>query len=140
MLEILAIWALASKIGSIVKEKGHKTAGYIVLTIVLWVGGELVGAVIGTVVSVLLEASQCLVYLFALAGAACSGGIAYLIATNLPQRGPRPVPTGARAPAAAVPTEPETAPGIKDAEEPGRAAEIERAARALEQSAGDGPL
>jgi hypothetical protein len=139
MLEILAIWALASKIGSIVKEKGHKTAGYIVLAIALWVGGELVGAVVGTVVSALLEASQCLVYLFALAGAACGGGIAYLIATNLPQRQPLPVPAGARVPVAAVLTEPQTAPGIEEAEEPGRAAEIEQAARALEQSAGDDP-
>jgi hypothetical protein len=96
MIEILVIWFLASKIGKIAKQKGHKSGGYIALTVVLWIVGELVGAVVGALALVIAgaESSQCLIYLFALAGAGCGAGIAYLIANNLSQRAPLPAPVG----------------------------------------------
>lgn len=143
MLEILAIWFLASKIGGIVKEKGHKRGGYILLTVLLWILGEIVGVIVGTVLSVELGLSQCLVYLFALAGAACGGGFVYWLATRLPQRNPPLTPAGA-APlgdASTVPPavldDPQMSIGLEEAEEPGRAEEIERAAEVLEQNIDD---
>ena len=95
MIEILVIWLLARKIGEIVKEKGHRSGWYIFLTIVLWIGGELVGAIIGTILAFELGLSECLVYPFALAGAACGAGLAYLIASNVSEK--RPTPVGAEA-------------------------------------------
>ena len=90
MIEILVIWLLARKIGEIVKQKGHRSGGYIFLTIVLWIGGELVGAIIGTILAFELGLSECLVYPFALAGAACGAGLAYLIANNVSEKMPAP--------------------------------------------------
>ena len=91
MIEILVIWLLARKIGGIVKEKGRSSGGYIVLTIVLWIGGELVGAIVGSVLAFELGLSDCLVYPFALTGAACGAGLAYLIASNVSEKTPAPV-------------------------------------------------
>ena len=135
MLEILAIWFLASKIGGIVKEKGHKSGGYILLTVLLWILGEIVGVIVGTVLSFELGLSQCLVYLFGLAGAACGGGFVYWLATRLPQRSPPLAPAGAAPPV--VLDDPQMSVGLEEAEEPGRAEEIERAAEVLEQNLDD---
>jgi hypothetical protein len=83
MLELLALWLLAKRIGNIVEQKGHKSGGYKVLTVVLWLGGEIVAIIFGTVLTGASESAQCVLYLFALAGAAAGAGTAYLIATNL---------------------------------------------------------
>ena len=82
MLEIIALWALCRKIGQMVKAKGRKSGGYIALTIVLWIFGELVGAVMGALLTYNSD-SRCLVYGIALLGAAVGAGIAYLIAKNV---------------------------------------------------------
>jgi hypothetical protein len=94
MLDILALWLLAKWIGNIVAEKGHKSGWYKVLTVVLWFGGEIVGAIFGTVLTGASESAQCDIYLFALAGAAAGAGIAYLVATNLSPASsvPPPIP------------------------------------------------
>jgi len=83
MLEILALWALTRQIGKLVEQKGHKSGWYKVLTVVLWFGGEIVGAILGVIVTGASESSQCLIYLFALVGAAAGAGVAYLIAISL---------------------------------------------------------
>jgi hypothetical protein len=83
MIEILVIWVLAKRIGNIVEEKGRKSGWHKVLAVVLWFGGEIIGAIIGAIVVGADESAQCLVYLFALLGAAAGAGIAFLIANNL---------------------------------------------------------
>lgn len=84
MLEILAIWYLVVRIGKIVDQKGYKRGWYIVMTIALWFGGEIFGAIVGMLVIGALGSEQCLIYLFALGGALIGAGIAYLIANSLP--------------------------------------------------------
>ena len=42
MLEILALFFLTKRIGEIVEEKGRKTIGYKLLTVALWIGGEVI--------------------------------------------------------------------------------------------------
>lgn len=83
MLEIIALWTLTKRIGRIIEEKGRKSGWYKAFTVLLWIGGEIIGAIIGAVITGADESAQCLVYLFALVGAAGGAGIAYLIATNL---------------------------------------------------------
>jgi len=84
MLEIWAIWALTKKIGSMLEEKGRKSGWYKVLTVILWFGGEIVGAIIGAVITGGDEDAACLLYAFALGGAAAGAGIAYAIASSVP--------------------------------------------------------
>lgn len=83
MLEILALWALVKNIGKMVEAKGCKSGWYKMLTVILWFGGEFVGAIAGAIITGADESVQCLVYMFALAGAAAGAGIAYAIANNL---------------------------------------------------------
>jgi len=84
MLEILALVYLTRKIGGVVEAKGHKGGRYKVLTVVLWIGGEFVGAILGGVLSGGAESGLGAVYLFALLGAAAGAGLAYFIAANVP--------------------------------------------------------
>jgi len=79
MIEILLLVALTRKIGRICEEKGRRTGGFKALTVMLWIGGEIFGAVVA--VSAGIE--ELGVYLFALIGAAVGAGIAVLIAKNL---------------------------------------------------------
>lgn len=79
MLEILLLVALTNRIGRICEEKGRKAGGFKGLTVLLWFGGEIIGAAIGFSLGV--EGAG--VYLFALGGAAVGAGISVLIANNL---------------------------------------------------------
>jgi hypothetical protein len=79
MIEILLLVALTNKIGKICEEKGRKAVGFKGLTVALWFGGEIVGAVIG--LSSGVEGGG--VYIFALIGAAVGAVISVLIAVNL---------------------------------------------------------
>lgn len=86
MLEILLMIALCKKIGREVRAKGQSPTGYQVLAVVLWIGGEFLGGMIGGVVANLSgggDADLCFGYGLALAGAACGAGIAYTIASNV---------------------------------------------------------
>ena len=51
MLEIIALWHLTKRMGRLVEEKGHRSGWYKVLTVVLWFGGEIAGAIVGAVVT-----------------------------------------------------------------------------------------
>jgi hypothetical protein len=53
MLEILLVIWLSKKIAATVKEKGRQPAGYVVLFVFLWIGGEITGAVIGMLITAL---------------------------------------------------------------------------------------
>lgn len=81
MLEILVLLALTKSIGKIVETKGYKAGLYKTITVLLWFGGEIVGASIGVV----LFDNRLLVYLIALIGAGAGAVTAYLIAKSIPE-------------------------------------------------------
>lgn len=83
MLEILLLWALTRRIGAIVEKKGRKSGWYKVLTVVLWFGGEFVGAILGLIVVGGDESARCLAYIVALVGATIGAGVSFLIANSL---------------------------------------------------------
>lgn len=83
MLEILVLWQLTKQIGHMVEQKGRKSGWYKVLTVALWFGGEIMGAIVGVILASAGESTQCMVYLCALGGAAIGAGVAYLIASRL---------------------------------------------------------
>lgn len=83
MLEIILLIFLTRKIGEIVEEKGRKSGWYKLLTVVLWIGGEVIGAIIGFVIVNLTGSAELLAYLFAILGAAAGAGTAFLIARSL---------------------------------------------------------
>ncbi|HLO16486.1 MAG TPA: hypothetical protein VK206_16760 [Anaerolineales bacterium] len=93
MLEILVLIVLTRRIGTIVEPKGYKSGGYKLLAVLLWFGGEILGAIIGAVIARRDESAQCLIYLIALTGAAIGGFIAYAIAKARAQAG-SPLLTG----------------------------------------------
>jgi hypothetical protein len=82
MLEIILIIFLAKMIGNIATEKGRNAAGYIVLFVLMWVGGEIVGAIIGVIIS----RGELSVggYLFAILGAAVGAATAFMITSCMP--------------------------------------------------------
>lgn len=83
MLEILLLWVLTKHIGKIVEEKGQRSGWYKVLTVVLWLGGEIAGVAVGKIIADKYELSVWVAYLFGWVGAALGAGMAYLIANNL---------------------------------------------------------
>jgi len=89
MLEILVLVSLTSKIGTMVEQKGYKSGGYKWAAVGWWFGGEIVGLIIGTVITGGEPGLP--VYIIALIGAAIGAGIAYSNANNLPVIGP-PIP------------------------------------------------
>lgn len=103
MLEILALAALTRKIGNVVETKGHNSFSYKALAVGLWLGGEIVGAIIGAILTDGNESARCFIYIMALLGAAVGAAIANAIADNLPVVGPSLV-TGPSAPANAPAT------------------------------------
>jgi hypothetical protein len=87
MLEILLIIMLAKKIGAIVADKGYSRFPFQLMLVALWVGGEIVGGVIGYVVAAASsgrgDEPTFFVYLFALGGAAAGAIISFVIANSL---------------------------------------------------------
>jgi hypothetical protein len=82
MLEIILIVVLSKKIASIASDKGRVAAGYVVLFIVGWLGGEFFGAVVGVILN-RGEVSG-IAYVFALLGAAVGAGSVFTLVTLLP--------------------------------------------------------
>ncbi len=77
MLEILFIIFLCKKNATNASLRGRKPAGFVVLTVCLWVGMEFLGGMIGGLAD--LGAGT---YLLALVMAATGGLISYLAAKN----------------------------------------------------------
>ncbi|HLL71110.1 MAG TPA: hypothetical protein VK363_06730 [Pyrinomonadaceae bacterium] len=88
MLEIIALIMLTRRIGDIVKQKNRKSGWYKFMTVLLWFGCEVIGAVIGGIIVGITGSPDAVIYLIALAGAAVGAGIAYLIAKALPPLAP----------------------------------------------------
>ena len=82
MLEILALVYLCRKNGSIAEKKGHKPGRYKALSVLLWFGGEISGAIVGGILDV-AGGGGGLVYLLALGGALAGAGMSRLIVNNL---------------------------------------------------------
>jgi len=84
-LEILLLIALTRKIGDIIEQKGRKSGWFKLLTVVLWIGGEVIGAVTAGVTAGLMEVDLGVVmgYLFALIGASLGALAAFVIAKNV---------------------------------------------------------
>ena len=89
MIEIIALYYFAKNVGEIVEAKGHRGTWYKVLAVVMWFGGEIVGAILGGILFA-SAGSECAIYLFALFGAGLSAGTVYLIAKNLPPAAKEP--------------------------------------------------
>lgn len=88
MLEILLLIGLTKKIGNILHAKGRPSGWFKLLTVVLWIGGELLGAIIGGVIGEISELGLVVAYPLALIGAVLGALVAYLIAQSV-----RPVET-----------------------------------------------
>jgi hypothetical protein len=86
MLEILVLIHLCNKNGGIAKKKGHKPGKYKFLTVLLWFGGEILGAVVGVLLAG--EEGGGPVYLLALLGAVGGAGLSRLLVNNLPSAVP----------------------------------------------------
>ena len=84
MIEILALFVLVRTIGSILREKGRKAAGYGVLAVVAQFVGEIIGAILGLIVTDALELGGCLLYIFALTGGAVGVGVVFWSVSSLP--------------------------------------------------------
>ena len=83
MLEILLLIFLTRRVGEIVEAKGRKGGWYKLLTVVLWIGGEVVGAIIGGVVAAMTGSGNLFIYLFALMGAAVGAGLSFVVAKSV---------------------------------------------------------
>jgi hypothetical protein len=57
MLDIIIIVVVSMKIAAMQKEKGRGAAGYVVLFIMLCLGGEVFGAIAGVILALILDAN-----------------------------------------------------------------------------------
>jgi hypothetical protein len=83
MLEIILLIFLTRRVGEIVRSKGRNAGWFQVLTVALWIGGELAGGIVGAIVGVMTDSGALFAYLFALVGAAIGAGASILIARNV---------------------------------------------------------
>jgi hypothetical protein len=86
MLEIIALVYLTRRVGEIAREKGRKAGWFKLMTVVLWIGCELGGAVAGGIAVALAGWPEAVTYVFALVGAAAGAGLSFLIVKTLPVR------------------------------------------------------
>jgi membrane protein DedA with SNARE-associated domain len=83
LLEIILLIGLTRKVGEILRAKGRRPGWFQFLTVVLWIGGELVGAVIGAIIAMTIKADAWVAYPFALLGAILGAVIAYVLARSV---------------------------------------------------------
>ena len=84
MLEIILLFYLTRHVGEIVQAKGRRGGWYKLMTVLLWLGCEIVGAFIGGIVAALSHSGTLLIYIFALNGAAVGAGISVVVARAVP--------------------------------------------------------
>jgi uncharacterized membrane protein YeaQ/YmgE (transglycosylase-associated protein family) len=84
MLEIILLVFLTRHVGEIVQAKGRRGGWYKLMTVLLWLGCEIVGAFIGGIVAAVSGSGTFLIYIFALIGAAVGAGISVIIARAVP--------------------------------------------------------
>ena len=86
MLEIIALIYLTRRVGEIAREKGRKAGWFKLMTVVLWFGCEIGGAVVGGIVTAIAGWPEAVIYVLALVGAAAGAGLSFLIVKALPVR------------------------------------------------------
>lgn len=89
MLEMILLFKLGSKIARIAKSKGYSGVPFVLIFIVLWVLGELGGAIAGSGLAVASEDREpnlLIVYTLALVGAAVGAVISFVIVNSLTPR------------------------------------------------------
>lgn len=89
MLEIILLFGLCKSMGNVLRNKGRKPLLFQFLLVGMWFGGEIVGAIIGTVVYAIRNGAppdglELSTYLFAIVGAALGAGLCFLIAHLIP--------------------------------------------------------
>jgi len=85
-MEILLLIIFTRKIRKVIKSKGYKTGWFVLLTMILFFGGEAIGGTGGALLALLLDAGDAgiaVVYALALIGAALGGTTAYFIAKSV---------------------------------------------------------
>ena len=84
MLEILLLIWLGRKIATMARERGRSSTGYVLMLVGLWVGGEIAGIIVG---SLLVQGRpgefNGAAYIFALVGAAAGAIASFLIVKSL---------------------------------------------------------
>lgn len=85
MIEIIIIWRLTVYIGRQAAQKGLKKFGYQAMAVLLWICGELIGGMLGTIIFG-AQSSFWLRYVAALLGAVAGAGIAFLIMKLIPNQ------------------------------------------------------
>ncbi len=82
MLEIILVWAMAKSIARRCKAKGRSAAGWVVLFVALWIGGEVMGGIVGAILADGKIGAG--VYFCALMGAALGAITGFVIVNTLP--------------------------------------------------------
>jgi hypothetical protein len=82
MLEIILLIALCRNLGNKLRAKARTPWPFQLMLVLAWFGGELVGAVVGVVISG--DEGGCLLYLFALMGAAVGAAMVSILVHYLP--------------------------------------------------------
>ena len=87
MIEILVIIALSRKIAAITKSKGRSAAGWIIMFIALWIGGEVLGAFFAVFASIIAsggdEPNMLVAWVGGLVGAAAGAAISFAVVNGL---------------------------------------------------------
>ena len=90
MLEILLLIWLGRKIAAMARERGRSSAGYVLMLVGLWIGGEIAGLIVGfMLVSARPGEFNPTAYIFALVGAAAGAIAAFVIVNSLKPVGAR---------------------------------------------------
>lgn len=84
MLEIILLFVMCKNIGQIVRKKGRRPFGFQLLLVGMWFGGEIVGALLGTIATTIIdgryEGVGLLAYISALLCAGVGAWLAFQIA------------------------------------------------------------
>lgn len=88
MLEIIALLTLGKAIAAMATRRGRSAALFVVMLLVLWLGGEFAGAILGALAVAAgghsMDDHMFMVYLGCLVGAAAGAVTAFTVAYNIP--------------------------------------------------------
>ena len=89
MLEIILVFMLCKSIGNVLRNKGRNPVLFQVLLVLMWIGGEIAGFIVGAIVYAMQHGGppdgfELSSYVFAIVGAACGAGFTFLVAHLIP--------------------------------------------------------
>jgi len=88
MLEILLVVYLGKKMAALMRQKGRSPTGYVFMLVGMWLGGEILGMVLGMMLMGAADGPNLSIYGLAIVGAVIGAGLAFLIAKSLAPVGP----------------------------------------------------